>query len=550
MVPYKPRRLSRRDFLGGALALGAATAFSGCRRIGEAVGLFDRSIPGELLGPSKILGHKLRDGFSFPPPLSEERVPVVIVGGGAAGLSAGWKLLRSGMKDFVLLELEQKTGGNAAWGQNEVSAYPWGAHYLPVPSPEAGAVRELLTEMKVMLGVGKNGEGVWDELQLCQAPEERLYIAGEWQSGLYPRIGAAPGDMAERDRFLKTMEAFRRRRGKDGRRAFCIPMEKSSRDADLLALDAISMEAWLQREGFTTPRLRWFVEYACRDDFGASLAQTSAWAGIHYFAARPEGAADLLLVWPEGNGHLVRHLADQLGDRVRSNAMAYDVSPDGDSVRVDYLDAATGRTRRIRAKRAVVAMPRFVARHIVAPLRDDHRPSAFSYAPWMTANLTIEDPPEGRGSAPAWDNVIHDSEGLGYVDARHQSISLDERRSVWTYYRPLIGDPDARRKEAYARTHEEWRDICLTDLEKGHPGLRRHVSRLDTWVWGHGMIMPKVGFLWASSDRRDAAKPHGPIHFAHSDLSGISLFEEANYRGVYAAEAVMSALGHPHRSSL
>src|SRR5262249_51358958 len=29
-----------------------------------------------------------------------------------------------------------------------------------------------------------------------------------------------------------------------------------------------------------------YIEYACRDDYGALAAQTSAWAGIHYFASR------------------------------------------------------------------------------------------------------------------------------------------------------------------------------------------------------------------------------------------------------------------------
>jgi hypothetical protein len=218
-------------------------------------------------------------------------------------------------------------------------------------------------------------------------------------------------------------------------------------------------------------------------------------------------------------------------------------------VRVDWLDAATGRARRIVARRAIVCAPRFVARRISAPLREDKRPSGFAYAPWMIANLTVEDPPAGIGADPAWDNVLYNSDGLGYVDARHQSLSLDLKRSVWTYYRPLLGDPDARRREAFSRSLPEWREMCLTDLERGHPQLRRHVTRLDAWVWGHGMIMPKVGFVWGA-ERREALKPSGPIHYAHSDLSGISLFEEANYRGVAAAESVLGKLGKPFRSSL
>jgi phytoene dehydrogenase-like protein len=548
MGANQPRRLSRREFLGGALGLAAAASLSSCRRAGEALGLVDRTIPGELLGPNKALGHRLREG-GFAPPQSEERVPVVIVGAGVAGLSAGWKLLRSGMPDFVVLDLEAAAGGNSAWGENEVSAYPWGAHYLPVPGPDARAVREILTEFKILLGVDPRGRAVWDESTLCHAPEERLYLHGRWQEGLFPRLGATPADLAELRKFLDLMRSFRNRRGRDGKKAFTIPIELSSRDPELLALDAISMADWFAREGFSSARLRWYVEYACRDDFGATLEQASAWAGIHYFAARGESSSDGLLVWPEGNGRLTRGLAAALGPRVRAGAMAYDVAPHGDGVRVDWFDAQAGRTRRIVARRAIVCVPRFVARRIAAPLREDRRPFGFAYAPWMTANLTITDPPPGIGADPAWDNVLYNSDGLGYVDARHQSLSLDRARSVWTYYRPLLGDPDARRREAFSRSLSDWRELCLADLERGHPGLRRRVTRLDAWVWGHGMVMPKTGFVWGA-ERREALKATGPIHYAHSDLSGISLFEEANYRGVAAAEAVLEIIGKPFRSSL
>lgn len=539
------RRLSRRRFLGEAALAAASAALASCRPLGEAVGLYERAIPGELLGPSAAFAHRLRDGAVPVAAGAEERAAVVIVGGGVAGLSAGWALRRAGFDDFVVLDLEARAGGNSAWGENEVSAYPWGAHYLPIPGPEAKAVRRLLRELKVITGE-ERGEPVYDERVVCHAPEERLFLHGRWQEGLYPRIAATAEDLAEKARFDRVVAAHRRRRGRDGRRAFAIPLELSSRDPDLLALDALSMEAWLDREGFRSARLRWFVEYATRDDYGATLAETSAWAGLHYFCAREED--ERLLVWPEGNGFLVRRLAEGLGPRVRTGALAYEVAPEGDGVRVDWLDAATGAARRLRAKRAIVCVPRFVARRIVVPLRG--RPDeGFAYAPWFTANLTVQDPPHGTGAAPAWDSVIHGVEGLGVVDATHQSLSLDRRRAVWTYYRPLTGDPAARRKEARARTLDEWRALAFAELEPALPGLKKATTRFDGWVWGHGMIRPGPGFVWGAA-RRGAARPLGPIHFAHSDLSGLSIFEEAQYRGIVAAESALAALGAPYSSAL
>ncbi len=118
-------------------------------------------------------------GFTAPPRI--EKFPIVIVGGGMAGLSAAWRLHKRGFRDFVLLEMEPQPGGNSRWGENEITAYPWAAHYVPVPDARATLVRELFEE----LGVLK--DGMWDERRLCFAPQERLFLHGRWQEGIEPR---------------------------------------------------------------------------------------------------------------------------------------------------------------------------------------------------------------------------------------------------------------------------------------------------------------------------------------------------------------------------
>ena len=69
------------------------------------------------------------------------------------------------------------------------------------------------------------------------------------------------------------------------------------------------------------------------------------------------------------------------------------------------------------------------------------------------------------------------------------------------------------------------------------------VSRIDIMRLGHAMIRPTVGFL-TSAERRRMADFKGKILFANSDLSGISIFEEAQYRGVQAAERALRKLGY------
>ncbi|HEU0301698.1 MAG TPA: FAD/NAD(P)-binding protein, partial [Longimicrobium sp.] len=122
-----PVGISRRAFLGAL----AAAPFVACGRKTEP------PVAGGFVDDGGARGHRLRDRAPSEAPRHLERVPVVIAGGGIAGLSAAWRLRRRGFADFVLLEMEDHAGGNARWGENGVSAYPWAAHYVPVPDARA-----------------------------------------------------------------------------------------------------------------------------------------------------------------------------------------------------------------------------------------------------------------------------------------------------------------------------------------------------------------------------------------------------------------------------
>lgn len=532
---------TRREFLQGGAALAAGLALPACAQKRKPIG-------GRIVGQSETRGHLLRGAAPAAGPLRREETGVAILGAGIAGLSAAWRLLRAGCQDFVLLELEDASGGSAIGGANEVSAFPWGAHYLPVPTREQRAVCELLSELELARGFAADGRLLVPETALVRAPEERLYFAGAWSEGLFPHDGASARDLGELERFEARVREFAARRDAEGRRWFALPMEQSAQEPEALALDALSMAQWLEREGFGSARLRWYVEYACRDDYGSTLERTSAWAGLHYFAARWTAAGHepaQFLTWPEGNAFLVRHLAGLAGARLRCGQLVLGIEPGPERVLVRALEPASGARIELAAERVVCALPRFVARRLLPELGG----AGFRTSPWVVANLTLREAPPSRGFPLAWDNVLFESDSLGYVDAAHQQDRTLARR-VWTWYMPFTGaDERAERERVLAARWEDWRERVLADLERAHEGLAERVETIDVWRWGHAMVRPEPGFVW-SAERRAAARPRGRLHFAHTDLSALPLFEEAQWHGVRAAEEVLAARGAAFESWL
>ena len=534
-----PRALSRREALG--LAALAPLASSCARTIDTA------RMQGSIVGPAVTRGHAWRDGSlsRFPKDLPEERVDCLIAGGGIAGLSAAWALDRAGADDFLVLEFESAPGGTSIAQRQPVTA-PWGAHYVPVPDPANEPLCAVLEEAGAI--TSRKGRVIeCAEDVLCRDPQERLFVHDRWYEGLYPRVGASLSDAAEFDRFHSEIREMAMGDAFGGKSAFAVPRWRSADHPDLRALDTSSMAEWLARCGYRSERLRWWIDYACRDDFGATLEQTSAWAGLFYFVSRHQVDTDSaaeFLTWPEGNGRLVDVLSRRAGSRVRTGRMVTEMRTDGPSVVVRGFDS-DGAPFAIRARTAICALPTpFAARVVNADDRDIA--SSFVYGSWMVANLTIDKRPADRGFPLAWDNVIYDSESLGYVVTTHQA-GIDRGATVFTYYRPFVDDdPRARRIELLSRTWESWTEEILADLGRAHADIRRCVSRIDVMVWGHAMVKPRPGFLCGDVLAR-AGRSSGRIHFAHTDLSGLSLFEEAQDWGIRAAEASMRDLGHAYR---
>lgn len=533
---------SRRDFL----RLVGAAALAGCAPGQPALP------PGQLLGSNQTLGHRLRDG-GFPAPSVTRRTGVLIVGGGVSGLSAARRLGQAGRDDYTVLEMESEAGGNSRAGQSPLVAYPWGAHYLPLPGREAVHVRQLLAELGVLHGDPAAEKPTYDERYLCATPQERVYRHGLWEEGLLPQRGLPAADLDQHRRFQQRMAELKVARGRDGRRLFAIPMALSSRNPAWLAVDRIPFSQWLNDNGFTAPTLHWLANYACRDDYGTAHTQTSAWAGLHYFACRDGEAAnaapDSVLTAPEGNAWLVRGLARSAGQRLVTGAAVWRIAEDKAGVSVDALVGE--QSVRYEARQLIWAAPAFVLPRVWPAMPGALRAAALAgdYAPWLTANLHLSALPEERyGAPPSWDNVFYDSPGLGYVTATHQLLRRHLPGTVLTYYRALHEVAPAEGRRLLQETpRQAWAEGILAELEGVHPDIRRLTTRLDVFCNGHAMRRPVPGSLFGgpgeSRGQREilANFQNRRLTLAHADLSGFSLFEEAQYRGVVAAERMLRA---------
>jgi len=538
--------MDRRRFL----LVSAASALAGCSKLS----LLER--PPTINYPGMQDGHWLRDQPALPSPSGEIVTDVAILGSGVAALATAWKLSKEGFDRFVVLS-GPEFGGNAAGGRFGELAFPRGAHYIPLPSLESVHVREMLSDLGLLSGDPLATRPYFDETALVHAPETRVYYDGKWQEGGLPTQGVSAQDLAEQNRFFKHVESLKAARGTDGKRVFCIPLELSSTDPQWHALDKTTFKQWLDRERYTSPVLHWYLNYVCRDDYGAPYDRVSAWAGLHYFASRAGHARNAedgaVLTWPDGLNTLITRLADAIDRRWHSTqpwrraGFAARVQERAAGIEAVCVVRGTAGVRSfvVHARRAICAMPLFVASRVVPHLGDygfDAHIHMPSYAPWLVSNFLMRRFPQERtGAALSWDNIVYQGRGLGYVVSTHQEIRVARPpQTVFSAYQALSNrKPEEVRRWLMGADAHELYDEAACDLSEVY-GFRfpLQAQALDITVRGHAMASPLCGFLDNAGTQRLRLADRC-ILFAHSDLSGYSVFEEAAWWGYRAAQKLL-----------
>lgn len=500
--------------------------------------------------PGKATGHAIRDArINIPAEIPRLSVNTVIVGSGAAALATAWQLSRQGMQDYILLNGAERNGNNRGEQQFGVN-YPTGAHYLPLPSPESEHIRELLSDLQLYQ------HGVYDERALLQVPNERLFYQQQWQNDLLPHTDA------DSKRFFQFIHRVSNQRGTDGKRLFTIPLDLASMDSQWRRLEKITFADWLEQQNYHSPTLLWYLDYCCRDDYGQGIRQISTWAGLHYFCARgnQQNEHGTIMTWPDGLNELSQrirtfcrlHPATSLANISLSrtqpysiNAFVVSIEEHNQGVRL-LICTEQQQYYWLEAQHAVCAMPLYIAAHVVKDIQqygfkpDIHMPQ---YAPWIVANFLLRGfPAERRGSKLAWDNILYQGKGLGYVVATHQQIRQGPPAyTSFTAFTALNHDTPANvRRWMLSASTDEIYQCAAAELEQIYGvKLRRRMLQARLSLRGHAMAVPQPGYL-SNQGLQSLRTCTGRLQFAHSDLSGYSIFEEACYWGKRAAVQILA----------
>jgi NAD(P)-binding Rossmann-like domain len=553
------RLLARRRFVGRTVTLGSglqsnlkmasllgsAGLLAGC----NGPQLWDK-VNTTVDRPGMVLGHVMRDLSTASQTGSDKnnlsfeiakRCQVLVVGSGIAGLSAVWNLRRQGLKDILLLDGPEYMGNAASYQFTEGQGVPTGAHYLPLPSPESQHVREILKAMGVYAGQLGAERPSYDEAVLVHAPAERLLRKDQWESSLISQNGLSPTGLKQQQQFFELTKILSNTLGDDGKRLFVVPIALASRDPKWMVLDQITFKAWLEQSQYDEPSLLWYLNYCCRDEFGSGLSQVSAWAGLHYFASRAGHASNAedgaVLTWPDGLASVAAFLAQAIqGQRIAASALRLKRQNNG--VQVLALDHASKKQFGIHAQTVVLATPLYVAARIDAEIAlafPKWKELVPNYAPWIIGNFKMRRlAAEKSGSGLSWDNVVYGSASLGFVNANHQLIRVNEFTApTFTSYHAMDNSAATQARQWCANaTTEQLLEVASQDLVSAY-GTRfwRHVQAAHITVRAHGMPSPFPGFL-SNALLTELRKSQGRVWYANADLSGYSVFEEAAWWGM------------------
>jgi spermidine dehydrogenase len=609
-----PWELSRRDVLNGLLLAaggGAVWSSTPLQALAEqmpggacdgAIGSDPRALRGGNSRSTFAVAHWLRDGRlgfapngvtlapgcdsregTFPVADEGEDFDVIVVGGGLAGLSAAFYLLRRRPDlKLILLEANAFAGGNAASDDQAplpVRASTAGAYDA---MPDTDYVRELYRETGVDWNkhIIRRTEGdsyFFDETTPGVKPGYR-----GWRINMLPSLAKRktrrpvarqddPYDQRVMEDLARCVEAFTDWGKKPG--APDEPPDLSDPKYDYLS--AMSFASYLTDVLHCDPRVVDFYTSYTADCLGGTPRSVNAHTATSFLSS---DYTENLFAYPGGTSEIARQLLHWLTGSQQSTRRALTIELQAVALRVDAEPAAArnrasityfkdGAFRRVTGKTMIVATQVQSAGHLVEHLLDSERKAAwkeFNTAPALVANVAVRDMTPfvelnlGYSSyywgSRYWSNFI-------IADWTTENRLKTKRASVLTFYGAVTAPPEefaAERWKLLSTPFEDYERSLKDDLSRVMRGTKfdfdRDVSAVFVYRWGHSMILPTTKSVFGNvygpdgrldrnqAPRRVACRPLGPISFAGQHTEGTPSVESAIASGHRAALEVLARL--------
>ena len=352
----KRRKFVRTVIIGGAgaaaVGLPFERAYSQAPTRQAAVRTNRRHI---VRGPA----HLLRDGHEFQLPSPTEYKDVVIVGAGPNALVAAYHLPDA---ELGCLEKEPRSGGNAQRSKWRGIDFTEGAAYTgtgsrladfidaefgiaptPLPSSNVGYI----VGNKVIPNFYQTG---FDELPFDEATRAEFYRFRDACEEAESRLGEGRSSLFRGD-----------------------PISHRSVREEVLALEKLSFEQWLNDNRFAEEVIQWCDSY-CPTETGGYPRNMSALAGLSMaglgdyegYGAFPGGLAPMAEALAAG-------IRAQGANRIRTGAFVVSVTntADGSNVDVTYLQA--NKLFTIRCKTCIWGGQKHIAAYVVTDMPEEQK---------------------------------------------------------------------------------------------------------------------------------------------------------------------------------